>query len=299
MPDQNTTNIDTNQTDTKTENLDQKTNVTPSQFELTVDGEKKVVTIDEMRDLAQKSAGADKRFQEASELRKQAEDGLRMKTLVDRLSDGSHTPTSAEITELAGMIGVDPAEFAEYLASEEEDAAPAKGKSNPAEGLKLTKEQIIEALGFDPAEAKAVLDYSHQRHVEDARKQIRDFSDQAVDKDEIFGKMIVGENGKDRSVAIKDMVAEDVLRRIQDGNPFGADLVAASIQKVRAHLTKFGIPGNPSQYPVTLGLGPGGGLPAEVQSETPIKRVSAAQDTDDSNFVARAMQRALKAMRGG
>lgn len=264
-------------------------------FDLTVDGAKRTVTIEEMKELAQKSAGADKRFQDASDMRKEAEDGLRLKGLVARMSDGSYSPTSAETSELASLIGVDPKEFAEYLKSDEK--VPAKSTSKPAEGI--TKEDLVKALGFDPAEAKAILDYSHQRHIEDARRQIRELSDNAVDKDDVFGKMVVGENGKDRSAAIKDMVAEDVLRAVQDGRPFGAELVAASVQKTRAHLTKFGIQGNPSQHPLTLGLGPGGGLPAEVQSETPIKRISAAEDTDESNFVARTMQKVLKSMRGG
>ena len=74
--------------------------------------------------------------------------------------------------------------------------------------------------------------------------------------------------------------------------------MAASIQKVRAYLKEFGMPGKPDQYPVTLGLGPSVGLPAEVQSETPIKRISAAEDKDGENFVSRAMQKALMAMRG-
>jgi len=265
-------------------------------FELTVDGEKRTVTLDEMKNLAQKASGADKKFQDASELRKQAEDGLRMKDLIGRLSDTEHDPTEWEVKELAGMIGVDPNEFAQYLKEGDTDGKTKKTDTTDTTG-KIDKQSLVEALGFDPAEAKAILDYSKQRHIDSARQQIKETSDNAVDKDEIFGKMVIGENGKDRLAVIKDLVAEDVLRRIQDGVPFGAELVAASVQKIRAHLTKFGIPNKPDIFPLTLGLGPGGGLPSEIQSEKPIERISAAEEGAEDNFVSRAMQKGLQLLR--
>lgn len=265
-------------------------------FELTVDGEKRTVTLDEMKNLAQKANGADKKFQDASELRKQAEDGLRMKDLIGRLSDSEHEPTELEVKELAGMIGVDPNEFAQYLKEGDTEGTTSKKGTTDTTG-KIDKQSLVEALGFDPAEAKAILDYSKQRHIDSARQQIKETSDNAVDKDEIFGKMVIGENGKDRLAVIKDLVAEDVLRRIQDGVPFGAELVAASVQKIRAHLTKFGIPNKPDVFPLTLGLGPGGGLPSEIQSEKPITRVSAGEEGAEDNFVSRAMQKGLQLLR--
>jgi len=264
-------------------------------FELTVDGEKRMVTLDEMKQLAQKASGADKRFQDASELKKQGEDGIRIKSLIDRLSN-TDTPSESEIKEIASMIGVDPNEFAQYLAAEgKETPAPKATPAVPAS--KMSKEDIATLLGFDPAEAKSILEYSHQEHIKSVRQQIRDNSDSVVDKDEIFGKMKIGEGGGDRLAVVKEMVAEDVLRKIQDGMPFGAELVAASVQKIRAHLTKFGMPNKPDLYPLTLGLGPGGSLPSEVQSENPIKRLSAAEDEGEDNFVKRAMQKGLQMLR--
>lgn len=267
-------------------------------FELTVDGEKRNVTLDEMRNLAQKASGADKKFQDASDLRKSAEDGIRLKSLVDRLSDDAHEPSETEIKELAGMIGVDPTEFAQYLKDEGGEPKPEpKPGTTPATADSDAIVAALQGAGFDLAQMKATNEYSHGRHVDAAKDQIRKISDETVDKDEIFGKMNIGESGKDRNEVIKDMVAEDVLRRIQDGTPFGAELVAASVQKIRAYLTKFGIPGKPEQFPLTLGLGPGGGLPLEVQSDKPIPRVNAADDASGDNFVQRAMQKALSLRR--
>jgi hypothetical protein len=293
MADENTDQKQQDQSQDQKADQKQQDTSKDQMFDLTVNGERRSVTLEEMKTLAQKASGAESKFQEANELRKQAEDGIRMKGLIDRLSDGSHTPTDSEIKELSGMLGLDPEEFSAFL---KEETAPVDDPQDKGTG-KIDKQALIEALGFDPAEAKSILEYAHQGHIRDAKNEIRKISDEAVDKDPVFGKMIIGENGKDRSSSIKEMVAEDVLRRIQDGQPFGTNLVAASVQKMRAHLTKFGVPGRPDQYPVALGLGPGMGLPAEVQSETPIKRVSAAEDGDESNFVSRVMQKGLQMLR--
>jgi len=266
-------------------------------YELSIGGEKRSVTLDEMRNLAMKAAGAEQRFEEASKIRKEAEDGIRLNTLITRLSDSDHEPTQEEIRELSAKLGVDPTEFTEYLKAMD-DTTPTNDKGKPKDTpVKIDKQTLIEALGFDPAEAKSILDFAHQNHIKQAKEEIRQISDGSVDKDEIFGKMIVGENDKDRLNTIKDMVAEDVLRRIQDGNPFGAELVAASVQKIRTYLTKFGIPGKPGTNPLTMGLAPSDGLPLEVQSDKPIERISAAKDDGEDNFVRRAMQKGLQMLR--
>lgn len=266
-------------------------------YEITVDGEKRQLTIEELKEHAQKAAGADKKFEEAAKLRKEASDGIRLKELVGRLSDGKHEPTESEVKELAGMIGADPSELTEYLAGESE------GRDNGG-GTGISEEEFDKVFtskfGFSPAEAKQREEYRHSKDVEAAKKEIRKISDEAVDKDEIFGKIKIGEKGdkaEDRIAVIKDMVAEDVLRRVQNGESFGAELVAASVQKIRAYLTRFGIPGKPEQYPVALGLGPSGGLPAEVNSEEPIQRVSSADENGEPNFIARYMQKGLKSLR--
>lgn len=286
---------DTTQTD------DNKTDQQKGQtFDLNVGGENRTVTLDEMKELATKSAGADAKFQSAADMKKAAESGIRIGNLVKSLNKEY---SEADAKELAVLLDIDPGEFMEYLNTDDGDNKTGQQRTGQdktgTDGI--TKEQFSKAFtdmfGFSPAEAKSRLDFSQQRHIESARQEIRKISDESVDKDEIFGKMIVGENKDNRLAVIKDMVAEDVLRKIQDGVPFGADMVDASVQKIRAHLTKFGIPNKPDQHPIVLGLGPSGGLPAEVQADEPIKRVNSAEDKDGSNFVARWMQKGLKALK--
>lgn len=269
-----------------------KKQATDDSYEIVVDGEKRTVTLEEMKNLAQKASGAEKKFQEASKMRKAAEDGTRLLDLVERLKDPEHEPTELEVRELATMIGADPGELMEKLNTDDgQGGTPPKGET------KMTREQFAELFGFDLAEAKATLEYSKQAQINEARKYIKNQAEIAVDKDEIFGKMKIGEGGDDRISVIKDMVAEDVFRKMQDGQPFGAELVAASVQKIRAHLSKFGTPGKPEQYPITLGLGPGQGLPSEVQSDKPIERIKSTENEAEDNFVKRAMQKGLQMLK--
>lgn len=268
----------------------------PQTYEIKVNGEARQVTLEEMTKLAEKAGGADAKFQEASKLHKEAQRGIRIDGLLGRMRDAEYEPDDADITELATMIGVSPEEFMAQLKADGGDKGGAGDKNAQAPSVDFEKE-LQERFGRSPAEVKSILEMAYNREIEGARSQIRSETDKDVDKDEFFGKMKIGKDGESRAAAIREMVAEDVFRRIASGEPYGPELRAASIQKVRAHLKSFGIPGNPDQDPITMGLGPSVGLPAEVRSETPIKRMSAADDKDGENFVQRYMQKGLQMLR--
>ena len=255
-----------------------------------VDGVDVSLTLDELKEKATHSAGADKRFQDAAAATKAAERGVRVETLVKSIST-SDAPTEAEVRELAGLLEIEPSEFMEYL---KESDPPNKSDTKGANTDFNTEFQ--KQMGATPAEVKAILEFSQTRHVNDARKEIREISDLAVDKDTIIGKMIVGEDSDDVKVAVKDMVAEDVLRKIQDGKPFGAEMVAASVQRVRSQLTKLGIPKKLTQQPF-LGLGPSEGFSSAIQADEPIERISSDKDGDEKNLVDRYMQKAVQTAR--
>ena len=259
--------------------------------EIVVDGNKKFLTNKELTDYAQKGFSADKKFEDAADVRKSNADAIRMKELVDRLGSSDHQPTDVEVKELAGMLGIDPTEFSKYL--KEEDPPADDGKK---EG-KINEDALATALGMTPAEAKTILALSKQGLIDSERAKIKDFTHNMVDKDEFYGKIKVGKGGDGIIDAVKEMVAEDVFTKIEHGDVYGADLVAASIQKVRAHLIKMGIPGKPDEHPITLGLVPGLTLPSEVSSETPIERVSSAESKGEDNFVMRYIQKGLKMRR--
>jgi len=268
-------------------------------YQIKVNGEERTVNMEELIALAQKSAGADARFEEAAKNMKEAQEGIHFRSLMTKVQDADYKPTEAEARELSGLLGIAPEEILNYIKGngddEVDDNTDAADKTeDPGPGF---SKMFQTEFGRSPAEVKEIINLSHVGHINEARKQIREASDSAVDKDDVLGKMMIGAHAKERGSVIKDMVAEDVLRKIQDGEPYGPELVAASAQKVRAYLTKFGTPGTPDQYPITMGRGPSGGLPAEVQSETPIKRISSADDGDEENFVNRMMQKGLKLLR--
>ena len=262
-----------------------------------IGNETRQVTHAELVELATKSAGADARFEEASAIRKEAERGIRIGTLVKELDEEQ---SEASIRELAGLLDIDPGAFMANL-NADETGGKSEDKVKSAEGAtapqidSITVAAVLDQLGLNPAEVKATLDYSKQRHINDARKEIRSTTDIAVDSDEVFGKIAVGDKKDDRLKVIKEMVAEDVLKRITDGDAFGADLIAASVQKIRARVTQMGIPDTSGQHPITLGLLPGGGiLPEAVNSDEPIKRVSSADDEDEDNVIARYLQKGIR-----
>ena len=254
-----------------------------------VDGTDVVLTIEELKERASKSSGADVRFQEAAAATKAAERGTRIETLVKSITK-EEDPSEADIKELAGLLEIEPSEFMKEL--READPAQKDTKVNTDFNAEFQK-----IMGASPAEVKAILDFSQQRHVNDARKEIREISDKAVDKDEIIGKMIVGEDKKEVLATVRDMVAEDVLQKIQNGKTFGAELVSASVQMVRSKLTKLGIPKKLNQQPIVLGLAPSEGLSSVIQADEPIKRVPSSEDDQEKNLIARYLQKAVHAAR--
>lgn len=261
-------------------------------IEIVVDGEKRQITMDEAINLAQKASGAEKRFEEASKMRKKAENGLRLTELINRFNDENHTPTEEEIREMSVALKID----AEELMANLNDNTKDQNDKNKNQSDFDFDTEFQKRFGKTPAEAKLAQDYNDSFHVERAKEKIRELSDKSVDKDEIFGKMIVGEGGENRLAVIKDMVADEVLRRIMDGTTRD-QAVTESVQKIRSYLTKYGIPGKPDQHPITLGLAPGQTMPSEVVSDEPIKRIDASEDDAEDNFVKRWQQKALQLMR--
>jgi hypothetical protein len=260
-----------------------------------VGGVERQVTTKEALELASISAGANAKFEEAAEMRKNAARGLRIMELTEAMGNN---PSEVDIKEYASIMGVSSEDLMNL--NDENNKEKSPGGDPPSAGT-ISKEALATAmqdmLGISPAEVKGILSYSQKRHVDSARKEIRSTTDLAVEKDEVFGKLLVGDTKDSREEVIKETVAEDVLRRIQDGEPYGTDLVNASIQKIRARFTKFGVPSKPETYPISMGLVPGSGLPTEINSAEPIKRVDASEDKDESNLVARMMQRQIQASR--
>jgi len=240
-----------------------------------VDGTDKEMTMDEAREALSKVGGADKKFQEAADIRKKAERGMKIDSLFAQLNE-QETPDNKLVMELAGVLGIDPAPFL------------PSGSTTPAEpSKKVTLEDL------DP-NLKNQLEYDAQRNIRDAEAEIKGMVKKGVDKDEIIGRMnsVAKEAGnEDFLAAAVDEVHKDVLRKIRGGEPLGPDMVASSIQAARAQFKKYGIPEKVTK-PKTLiyGVGQPGGEPLAIQPDEPIERVESSEAGYTENFAKRIFQ---------
>ena len=283
------------------DNNDKNQGKTPF-LEVEVDGEKRQLTKEEAIILAQKSAGAEKRFQEAAEMRKKAQNGLRIQELYERFSDPEHEPTDVEIKEFATFMNISAEELMNRINGTPGSNTNNSNSNNNQQAGKTDFDfdaEFQKKLGRSTAEVANQLAYSQQRDIENFKQNLRKESDNMVDKDDIFGKIIIDEDEKisnSRREVIQEELYDEVLRKIQDGKDKQTALTEA-IQKVRSRISRFGISSKPGQYPITLGLVPGQSLPTEVTSEKQIERISSADDGAETNFVNRYLQKGISALR--
>ncbi|MHC4463882.1 MAG: hypothetical protein ACYS30_20980, partial [Planctomycetota bacterium] len=119
---------------------------------------------------------------------------------------------------------------------------------------------------------------ARESQIEDAEKQIEKMVADAVDKDELLGKIVIDAPEEQRTgikEVVTSMVHGDVRAKILASHitkeKFGAEMIRNSIQKVRAEVKKLGIPSKSSKQAdrvsLLAALGPTGGLPAEVYSD--------------------------------
>jgi len=245
-----------------------------------VDGVEKTMTMEEARAAVAKSEGADKKFRDASEKVKSAERGMRIDSLFAQLNKAD-VPDQTLVSELAGLIGVNP-----------KDVLPAEGPGKKDEPpKKLTLNDFDEGL-------KNQLEFDAQRNIEVAKEKIYEEVKKGVDKDEILGKMnnVAKEAGnEDFLVTAAEEVHEDVLRKISSGEPFGAEMIASSIQAKRARFKRYGIPEKVTKpKTIIMGMGQPGGEPMTIQPDEPIERLESTETGYADNFAKRAFQMLAK-----
>jgi len=298
MPDPVTNPVEPEvKTETPVTPVTPETPATPETYEVTVDGKAVQMTLSELQANAAKAAGADAKFREASELRKQANRGVRISELFAEVSQ-SDNPTPEDISELAGLLGVDPSEFSEAVYGN------GKGQNMPEPNTPAPKTFTPNSVGTEhlSPDVQNQLKWIREQQIKSAGTEISESVKNFVDKDEILGKIIGDTDDEQREEmrsAIEEIVHESVRGKILATGQFGPEVVKESVQQARTILKKFGIPTRMSKQTntVVLGLGPSGELPAEVQADEPIKRVDSAADNYISNAIQRVQQNALKFLR--
>lgn len=279
-----------------------KAKATPETYEVKIGGETKELTLDELKEHATKSAGADALMREAAELRKGAKSGVEIKAAFEKVLKSDDVDES-DIRRLAGVMGIDPEEMVGMFNEElEKLGVKPDEKTGKVAGVKgkVGREQ------FDD-ETRDIIDEARRQHVIKAEAEILELCKESVDKDEFFGTIMKDtpeEQREGKQGVILSMVHRDVRGKIlaspYTGEKFGTEMIQNSIQTIRSELKKYGIPSKSSKQSavsnILAALGPTGGLPAEVKSDEKIERVSSTEADYDDNVVKRLGQKMVQSL---
>jgi DNA-binding MarR family transcriptional regulator len=297
MPEPNNPNPDPNPDHNPTPDPDPKPDPKPEPkpksddlVTIKVNGEDKSVTYDELVKMAEKSGGADETFRKAAATRKSGERGVKIATLIDQISSSEDGPSQADISELAGLLGVDSSDLVDALDTKEPTSTT---KTSSVEANKSKKKVSLEDL--DPATQEILKDAQKQQFAKIV-EGIKEEAKKGVDKDETLAKIVkgAGDGKNDVHQVLIDMVYKDIQRRVQAGGQYGPEMVSDAVLSTRTAINKLGVPTTPSKQlndALLLGFGPeSGGIPAEALSDEPVKRVASTDTNYENNVVARALQ---------
>lgn len=238
---------------------------------------------------ASKVAGADKKFEEASKIRKQyegvdlekAQQGQRVMDLAGKGENMSED----EATEFFTILKIDPS-----LTGGTKD-----GKGKPA-----AKPKKIEFDALDER-TQAALKASEDQQIHSLEEKIKNQVRNAIDKDEVLGKIKSGmpkESQEGFAGQLYEMGIDDTLGRVYAGQKLGADLLELVVQKLRKRAESMGIPELlKTRSPASVRVPGLESLGQEIHAEEPIKRVASGQDGYDQNSISRLAQRILQKRR--
>jgi hypothetical protein len=272
-------------------------------YNLKVDGVDKAFTLEELKQKASESAGAQRRFEEASGLRAKASSGLRIQELLEELK-GSDSPDEGKAKELFKLLGVEDGSISELLETmrgNQGNQGSQQRSAGAAGGTGTTDDKaLINMDRLDPR-IKSIVEGAEKAELTQIRQNIENSAKKGVDNDKIFAKMIEdtpeGEREALKSV-LYDMMIDDVRGRILGREVYGPEMIQSSIQKIRARITNLGIPTRaPSAGPIMGNLGISDALAPEIRASEPIKRVPSTQSGYEENAVKRMQQLTFKAAR--
>lgn len=263
---------------------DPKPDPKPEMYEITVAGEKKQVTMAELTKMAEKSGGADKRFQEAAEARELAD-----------LLKRAESDVGAFI-ELNKKLGRSEEEIQTYLGMIEEGSGSTP-KPNPKPSTGGNGGEVVEAK-LTPAQEK-MLGEAHNAAVKQARIEAEENLKNVLDSDPVLGV----EQVKDKNTreALFGMFLRDVQVRLVGGAKLSPETTTQSLQSLRETAKSLGILGRgPDGQPketaeqkltrLNIGLGPATKPVLDaVKAGKPIERKSITDPDYGDNLVMRTL----------
>ena len=260
-----------------------------------IDGESKTFTEAELLEAAGKGAGADAKFERISKMEKKAAKGLEILDLSQKIQE-STSPSVELQTEFLQALGTSPDTISKMLGASKPEAKPDK---------KTTQEPVkAEPLTMDKLgkREREILENAEKRQFTEIRNDIQKSCEKSVDNDKVLGKMI-DELPSDRKDAwinsAKRLLSKDVERRILGREEYGPDLIASSLQTVRALLKDLGVPAQMAGQPPMEGLDYSTVLGPGIHATEPIKRVAVDDADYESNAAQRLQQLVYAGMRKG
>lgn len=257
-------------------------------YTVTIGGQQKTFTLEELKTAASRSLGADDKFEKAAKDKKEAAEGLRVVELLGRLKTGGESADPADVKEFLTVLGVDPAEATKLMEAGKKQKAGDKGKAGKEGDTEEDTTVGMEQL--DP-QLQAAIKAAERLDVDQMRKKIEDDIRKGVDTDPILSKMVSEvpeEVQADFRKSLYDMVMASVRGRILSREAFGPEMITSTLQTVRDWVKKTGVPAKGAGQLPVVGLAPTGtAFTADVLAPEPIKRVPST----DSNYEETAVKR--------
>ena len=260
-------------------------------YTLQVSGSDKTFTLEELKDAAQRVAGADAKFEEAAQTKKDADRGMRIIGLMEELNKSTNPPQE-KVEEFLRELGASPEQIKEQIASSTKSTTTKDGKKGD-EKVELKMEDL-------PEEARNILSDAQKSNLAEVRGNIERDCKKGVDSDSVIGKIISGvPEGPERDKVmgvLYTMMNDDVRGRILAREAYGPEMIRSSVQKLRARIETFGISSNAAGAGPVLpaGLAAAVSTTPEIQEAEPIKRKPSTDPNWEDNFLARVQQRMLK-----
>jgi len=262
-----------------------------------VDGVEKLVTVDELTKDYELRAASQARMAEAAELKKQSAKDVEISGAVERLIKNQDTEALRVIAQHYD-IPKDQVDtwistsqnFANQGNSDSTDDPPAGSQVDEDTPLALTFEDFDPKMREVLGRMATFMDQSQQTQAYTAEQEMYQEAENAVDKDEVLGKM----ENEALKVRARKFVRHEVQRRVfVQGEP-RPDALREAIQEARTHFESVGTQSQTNQFNTPPGLGPGVTMVTGPQSKEPIKPVSVRDKAYGRNFVQRLLQKRAK-----
>ena len=258
-------------------------------YEVKVGGETKNMTMGELVAAASKVEGADARFEEAAQIRKDSEAASNFFELVNSIKNSETGATKDQYLQMfrdAGFVDSDIPDYDEVIKTKGSAKVAKEDKNAEEVNKKVTLENMDD-------ETKAILEAAKEANYSKVREEIYNKVEKSVDKDEILAKLIDSKTDADRTKVrstLCDMTKSEVQRRILANEPFSDEMVQSVLQGIRHQVESLGIPAKAiTQIPV-VGFGPTPESSAKIIADKPIERVS----SDDPDYIDNVVERHLQ-----